>query len=78
MRPLIFCLVILLTFSLQVLAYPQEKLVECILGTKQSPLVLGSPEYAIKGYCDCTLGLIIDQKQEIASSVNKCVSINFK
>ena len=59
-------------------AYPNQQLKECILGSKQNPLLLGVPESSIEGFCDCVLISIVDQKNDDRSSANECGSKFFK
>ena len=68
----------LFTFSPIAVAYPQESLKECILGSKQNPIIIGVPEESIKNYCDCALKLIVDEKKEVIESANHCGSIYFR
>ena len=60
------------------MAYPQEQLNQCILSTKQSPIILGVPQHSIESYCDCALKLIVDEQQEMRKSANQCASQYFK
>ena len=55
-------------------AYPQSQLKECILGSRQSPIVLGTPIKSIENYCDCVLELIVDKGREPKDSTNLCGS----
>ena len=78
MRFLAFCLMAIFTFTPIALAYPQAKLKECILSSKQSPIILGAPENSIRNFCDCALKLIVDEGKDDKSSVNICSSNYFK
>ncbi len=59
-------------------AYPETELKECILGSRQSPIILGMPEQNLIDYCDCTLRLVIDENEEIYDAVNLCGKRHFK
>ena len=77
MRLFALCLLVLIAFSPTALAYPNDQLKECILSTKQSPIVLGVPQSSIEQYCDCALKLIVDEGKEGQSSANQCASKSF-
>ena len=68
----------LFSFSPIAFGYPQDQLNECILGSKQNPIILGVPEESLKGYCDCALKLIFDEGKGAKDSANKCGSKYFK
>mgnify|MGYP007063344294 CR=1 FL=1 len=53
-------------------AYPQSQLNECILGSKQSPIILGVPAKSIENYCDCVLTLIVDKGSDAKESAKSC------
>ena len=78
MRFLAFCILAIFAFASTAFAYPQEKLKECILNSKQSPVILGAPEHSIKNFCNCSLKLIIDEGKDDKTSVNTCLSKHFK
>ena len=78
MRFLAFCLLVLFAFPPTSLAYPQDQLQQCILSSKQSPIILGTPEKSIADFCDCSLKLIVDERQEGEISVNECAVKYFK
>ena len=61
-----------------VLAYPQERLKECILGAKRSPTVLGVPEESIEKWCNCALQLTVDEGKADIPSANECGKKYFK
>ena len=67
-----FLLMIFLLSPSSAIAYPQDQLKECMLGAKSSPTVLGVPEASIENWCDCVLGLIIDEGKEDIPSANEC------
>ena len=77
MKLLTLCLLVLLAFSPTALAYPQDQLKECILSTKQSPIVLGVPDSSIEEYCDCALKLIVDEGKDVRKSGYECASKHF-
>jgi len=58
-------------------AYPQSQLNECILGSKQNPIILGTPVQAVENYCDCVLTLIVDKGKASKESANLCGSKYF-
>ena len=76
----IFLIIFLLicTISSEAVAYPNTQLKECILSSKQNPIILGTPEDNISGFCDCSLQLIIDEGKGIESSANECAAKYFK
>ena len=53
-------------------AYPQSQLKECILGSRQSPLILGAPAKSTENYCDCVLTLIVDKGRKAKESAKSC------
>ncbi len=77
MKLLIIFFLVVLAFSSEAISYPQDQLKECILGSKQNPVILGVPEESIKNFCICSLELIVDQGKEVHDSANKCASKNF-
>ena len=77
MRFLIALSLVLLSLALKTYAYPHEQLKECILSTKQSPIILGAPESSIESYCDCALIAIVDDEKDARSSIDLCASANF-
>ena len=58
-------------------AYSKEQFEECILGSKQSPVLLGTPQKSIENFCECSLKSILDENKEIQASINQCGSLNF-
>jgi len=77
MRLLSFLLLVLISFASAAFAYPPGQLKECILRTKQSPIILGVPELSIERYCDCALKLIVDDQKDAMNSVNLCATTHF-
>ena len=77
MKLLIIVLLIFFTFTSKAISYPQEKLKECILGSKQNPIILGVPEETIKRFCNCSLELIVDQGKDMRFSANQCATKHF-
>ena len=61
MRLIAIILFFTLSFPQIAGAYPENYLKECILGVKQSPIVIGAPERELIEWCNCTLELIIDK-----------------
>lgn len=59
-------------------AYPEEQLQECILGSKQNPIILGIPDQQLSDYCDCTLTLIVDEDENIYRASSQCGKKFFK
>ncbi len=65
-------------FTAPVRAYPQDQLIECKLGAKTSPVVLGVPDESIEKWCDCVLRSIVDDGKEDLPSANECGRKYFK
>ena len=78
MRVLAILLFILISISPIANAYPEDQLKECIMGSKQNPIILGVPEDSIRNYCNCALELIVDEGQGVKESANQCGSRYFK
>ena len=64
MRLIAVFLLVIFASSPVAIAYPQEQLKECILGSKQNPVILGVPEISIENFCDCALKLIVDEGRD--------------
>ena len=77
MKVLAALLVIMLAFSSKAIPYPKDHLKECILGVKQSPIVLGVPERSIENFCDCALTSIIDEGKDDRASGMECAAKSF-
>lgn len=77
-RNLILIMILICITPSIVFGYPQDQLRQCVLGSKQNPILLGVPESSIENYCDCVLNLIIDEKKEARESANKCGLKYFK
>jgi len=74
MRILPILLLVFIIFSPVANAYPKLQLKECILGSRQNPIILGTPMQSIENYCDCVLKLIVDKGRDTKESANSCAS----
>lgn len=72
LRLLVFYLLILFTFVPTALTYPEESIQQCLLGIKQSPIILGSPEDNLTNWCDCFLSLTLDESKDEINSATQC------
>ena len=73
-----FWMLIIFALSSNTILYSQSEFKECILGVRQSPILLGVPEKSIEKFCDCALSSNPNKNDQIAySSINKCASKNF-
>ncbi len=78
MKLIIILLFFTLSFAQIAVAYPENYLKECIIGIKQSPIVIGAPESELKQWCNCTLELILDKGNEDKSAAAYCGHMYFK
>ena len=72
------CLLTLILFALEVNAYEQDMLVDCISSARENTAIEGASEGSIANYCDCALNLIVDQQQDVRDSGYKCAVQNFQ
>ncbi len=59
-------------------AYPKEKVLECELGAKQAPVMVGVPTKQIEDWCKCTLDLITVQNKNDREASAICGHRYFK
>ncbi len=72
MRFLFLCLLLLSLVPSVVIAYPQEKYIDCL--SKEQHILKGDsiPKKNIEGYCDCALTLIVDKEEDVRLSGYQC------
>ena len=63
---------IIVIFASTARAYPEDQLEACILGSKQNPVILGTPQKSIEEFCHCSLKSIFDENKEVKSAINEC------
>ncbi len=68
----VFFLLLIFSFPSLAISFPEEKVEECIVGVKRSPILVGVPQDEIENWCNCTLGLIIDEGKEDKAAGGFC------
>ncbi len=78
MRFLVILLIVFIAFDLPANAYPNQRLQECMLGVKQSSILVGVPQEEVNDWCDCVLQLILDEGKDDKASASYCGHKYFK
>ena len=72
-----FLMLIVFAMSPLVRAYEADQLADCLLSARENPALAGVLESPIQSYCECALDLIVDRKQDIRESGQKCAVKSF-